>query len=143
MNGRARFRSIWVVVVNGLLAAWYIRWIVWGIRADLQDSVKAYRADFPDLQNVASVLILLSGIVLELVRSKAAKFVNIGYFSLVAAWAVLTFGAEMLGLLHADGMSFVFLVYYGIPSLIIAAVDWYLYRTPRGLAHQGLKQRPA
>lgn len=128
MSLAAPSRRIWVAIINGLLAAYWIRYMVHGVAADLQDQVRAYRAQLPDIRHILSVTLLVLGIVLELTRSKAARFVNIGYFGLASLWAIAVFVAELLGFVHADGISIVYLLFYGPPALAITMIYWRLYR---------------
>jgi hypothetical protein len=103
-----------------------------GRQADLHDPVHLYKVGMPAWQNVASVVLLAAGILLELVRSRAAKYINLGYFLALSGFALVVFLSELAGAVDAHGMSLIFFVVVGLPSLAVLAVDAWLYGIWRG-----------
>lgn len=117
-------------MINGVVILISLMIVVSGIRADLHDEVKHYKASLPDPQRLGAIVILTVGIILESFGLRPAKFVNVGYFVILALESVVAVVLEMSGAVRSGGMTLIFMGVVGIPSAVVALTYWRLYKRP-------------
>ena len=113
---RLRFRKFWVTATN-------LCWIAVWLPGLVQD---VHARHVPRVEDILTVTLLFSGILLELLDVRYAVFVNAWFYlaySLVPVWVYLSDTADV----HAAfGIMFI-----SVPYVLVGFINLFLYRKPR------------
>jgi hypothetical protein len=131
MPQRVFIRRLWVIGINGYFLYSIVSHLVALAQVQRTDELRGFRMDLPGIDSLVRIVCLIAGIALELTGRKAARYVNVGYFTAIFVWAACSTAAEAAGLFDASGMTLVFLQEEGLPALVIAVITWLFYRTKK------------
>ena len=118
------FRKLWVFLTNG--AAIYLLYQSFSQVASLNTLLEQGRRNrMLWLGFVLRASIPALGILFEVSGLRFAKWVNIGYFLLVGT------GFSVIWILNRTDYHALPFLFLGPLAIVVAVVDWFLYRQPR------------
>ncbi len=135
---RRRFRLLWIAITNGLycyfaLATVQTEWQLRKLLATSDHSFRFWPEAVSTFRNHPSPFVqtvtLLAGILLEIRSSRAAKYVNLGVYSVLCLfWCIALL--SLIG--NKDAETHAVVLGYGLPfggsSFVILISDYLLYR---------------
>lgn len=115
-------RLLWVCLTNGLM-----------IYESAPSNFSAFRSSSLMgrlwlLHGGFTVIALICGMVLEVRASRWAKYVNIAFYSYYALLGTLAVLAAQLHLWGFTNESWIFFYVIGLPCLVVAVINYFLYR---------------
>src|SRR5216683_4545503 len=128
-DARSLIRLLLILCVNGGLLVSSLVTIVGTHEAQRSDPVLQYKAaPMVTLENIAWLLPLAIGIVAEVLMWRVAKYVNVGYYSVVCLWMFLGTALAQFHIGYfADTEHWAAgTLLFGLPSGCFAVLLWWL-----------------
>jgi hypothetical protein len=126
-------RRVLVLSMNGLLLIYLILMVFRDRAADRRDWAHNFQPSPLSLSQVAWMIPLAVGIILELTTYRAARVFNVGWYATFGLYMIVGF---VLATNHLAGLSepehwLPVVIFAGIPSLAVAVLLNWLYRTSK------------
>ncbi|MGA2436000.1 MAG: hypothetical protein ABSG25_12005 [Bryobacteraceae bacterium] len=118
---KARVRIVWIFITNGVM-------LYEKILPLIPHGASLNRLDMWFFEGVLSSLVLVCGLAAEVRQSRWAKYLNVGFYLYSGLWGVFGVIAASYGWFGYTNESWIYFFLVGLPSLLVAVINYFLYR---------------